>query len=119
MMLFLKHRLVLNALLSQPSDGSKYVWPLGLSKVTTAELATQFLSLREILLAKTPNEGWFVLTEALVQINVFSVTLIFMLLGKKNDKAHHKGNEAGSLHSMVKTTRPRHLCTECEHCVSE
>jgi len=43
-----------------------------------------------------------VLTEALVQINVFNVALIFMLLGKKSDKAHHKGNEAGSLQSMVK-----------------
>ncbi len=33
MMFFLKHRLVLNALLSWPSDGSKYVWPVGLSEV--------------------------------------------------------------------------------------
>ncbi len=42
MMFFLKHILVLNALLSWPSDGSKYVWPVGLSEVTTAELATLF-----------------------------------------------------------------------------
>lgn len=40
-----------------------------------------------------------VLTEALVQVNVFNVSLIFMLLGKENDKAHHRGNDAGSLHS--------------------
>lgn len=42
MMVFLKHQLVLNALLSWPSNGSNYVWPLGLSKVMTAELATLF-----------------------------------------------------------------------------
>ncbi len=38
--------------------------------------------------------------DALVLVNVFSMSLIFMLLGKESDKAHQRGNEAGSLCSV-------------------